>query len=40
MRRVKAGVQAATHRDLVQIEHKPAATSSDLLDGLTRFTHA
>ncbi len=37
MRRVKAGVQAATHRDLVQIEHKPAATSSDLLDGLTRF---
>lgn len=37
MRRVKAGVQAATLRDLVQIEHKPAATSSDLLDGLTRF---
>ena len=37
MRRVKAGVQAATHRDLVQIEHKPAATSSDLLDGLTGF---
>jgi CHAT domain len=37
MRRVKAGVQAATHRDLVQIEHKPAATSLDLLDGLTRF---
>lgn len=37
IRRVKAGVQAATHRDLVQIEHKPAATSSDLLDGLTRF---
>ena len=37
MRRVKAAVQAATHRDQVQIEHKPAATSSDLLDGLTRF---
>ncbi len=37
MRRVKAGVQAATHRDLVQIEHKTAATSLDLLDGLTRF---
>lgn len=37
MRRVKAGVQAATHRDLVRIEHKPAATSLDLLDGLTRF---
>jgi hypothetical protein len=37
MRRVKAGVHAATHRDLVQIEHKPAATTSDLLDGLTQF---
>jgi chemotaxis protein histidine kinase CheA len=37
MRRVKAAVQAATHRDLVSIEHKPAATTSDLLDGLTRF---
>ncbi|MDP9458954.1 MAG: CHAT domain-containing protein [Actinomycetota bacterium] len=37
MRRVKAAVQAATHRDLVKIEHRPAATTSDLLDGLTRF---
>ncbi|MEV4136132.1 CHAT domain-containing protein [Dactylosporangium sp. NPDC049742] len=37
IRRVKAGVQAATHRDLVQIEHLPAATPSDLLDGLSRF---
>lgn len=37
MRRVKAGVRAATHRDLVQIEHKPAATGSDLLDGLTQL---
>ncbi|HEX3958316.1 MAG TPA: CHAT domain-containing protein [Trebonia sp.] len=37
IRRVKAGVQAATHRDLVQIQHKPAATSLDLLDGLTQF---
>ncbi|MFI6520905.1 CHAT domain-containing protein [Spirillospora sp. NPDC050679] len=38
IRRVKAGVRAATHRDLVQIEHLPAATATDLLDGLTRFT--
>jgi CHAT domain len=37
IRRVKAGVQAATHRDLVQLEHMPAATASDLLDGLARF---
>ncbi|HEU0131238.1 MAG TPA: hypothetical protein VFQ85_09645 [Mycobacteriales bacterium] len=36
IRRVKAGVRAATHRDLVQIDHLPAATSGDLLDGLAR----
>lgn len=37
MRRVKAGVRAARHRDSVQIGHKPAATVSGLLDGLTQF---
>lgn len=37
MRRVLAGVQAATHRGLVEIRHLPAVTPSDLLDGLTRF---
>lgn len=37
IRRVKAAVQAATHRDLVEIEHKPAATTEDLMDGLLRF---
>lgn len=36
IRRVKAGVRAALHRDLVLIEHMPAATVSDFLDGLTR----
>jgi hypothetical protein len=36
VRRVQAGVRAATHRDLVQIEHMPAATPADLLDGLAR----
>lgn len=36
IRRVKAGVRAATHRDLVLIDHLPAATSGDLLDGLAR----
>ena len=37
VRRVKQGVQAATHRDLVDIDYLPAATPSDLLDGMTRF---
>ncbi|TDD81942.1 hypothetical protein E1293_17695 [Actinomadura darangshiensis] len=37
IRRVKAAVRSATLRDLVQIEHMPSATASDLLDGLTRF---
>jgi len=38
IRRVRNGVRAATHRDLVQIEHLPAATPGDLLDGLARVT--
>jgi hypothetical protein len=29
------GIQASTHRDLVDVEHMPAARTSDLLDGLT-----
>ena len=37
VRRVKAAVQAAVHRDAVHIEHLPAATFDDLLDGLTRI---
>ena len=37
IRRVKAAVRRTTHRDLVVIEHMPAATTSDLLDGLARF---
>lgn len=37
IRRVKAAVRAATHRDQVLIDHLPAATPSDLLDGLTAF---
>lgn len=35
IRRVKAAVRASTHRDQVLIDHLPAATPSDLLDGLT-----
>lgn len=34
IRRVKNAVRAATHRDLVKIEHLPAATTSDLLDAV------
>jgi hypothetical protein len=37
IRRVKAAVRASTHRDQVLIDHLPAATPSDLLDGLTRL---
>jgi hypothetical protein len=37
VRRVLAAIRAATHRDMIQIEHAPAATGSDLLDGLTRL---
>ena len=37
IRRVKAAVKAATHRDQVEIEHLPAATAGDVLDGLTSF---
>lgn len=36
VRRVKAAVRSAVHRDVVHIEHQPAATLEDLLDGLTR----
>ncbi len=37
MRRVKAAVRASTHRDLVVIEHLPAATANDVLDALVAF---
>jgi hypothetical protein len=37
IRRVKAAVKAATHRDLVTIEHLPAATPTDVLDTLISF---
>lgn len=35
--RIRAAVQSAHHRDLVEFEAKPSATTADLLDGLTRF---
>lgn len=36
-RRIRAAVQAALHRDQIEPDVRPAATTSDLLDGITRF---
>ncbi|GAA2358838.1 hypothetical protein [Streptomyces cuspidosporus] len=35
--RIRAGVERALHRDLVELDVRPAATAADLLDGITRF---
>ncbi|WP_329332669.1 hypothetical protein OG252_51990 [Streptomyces sp. NBC_01352] len=35
--RIRAAVERATHRDLVELDVHPAATADVLLDGLTRF---
>lgn len=37
IRRVRAAVQASTHRDQVDIQHLPATTSDDLISGLMSF---
>ncbi|MET8147615.1 CHAT domain-containing protein [Actinoplanes sp. NPDC049668] len=37
VREVGTAIRAATHRDMVAFEMMPAATGTDLLDGLTRF---
>ncbi|TDL45291.1 hypothetical protein [Microbacterium oleivorans] len=36
-KRIRAAVEAALHRDRIELDVRPAATSADLLDGLTRF---
>jgi hypothetical protein len=36
-KRIRAAVQSALHRDLVDLDVRPAATTDDLLDGITRF---
>lgn len=36
-KRIRAAVQAALHRDLVELDVRPAATTGDLLDGITGF---
>lgn len=35
--RIKAAVQNALHRDLIELDVRTSATSHDLLDGVTRF---
>ena len=35
--RIRSAVEKALHRDLVEIDVRPAATISDLLDGITKF---
>ncbi|AYE95822.1 hypothetical protein C0J29_14420 [Mycobacterium paragordonae] len=36
-KRIRAAVQSALHRDLIEIDARPAATANDLLDGLSGF---
>lgn len=36
-KRIRAAVESALHRDLIQLDVRPAATTADLLDGITKF---
>jgi hypothetical protein len=36
-KRIRAAVNAAIHRDAVELDPRPAATTADLLDGLSKF---
>lgn len=36
-KRIRNAVQSALHRDLIELDVRPAATTDDLLDGITRF---
>jgi hypothetical protein len=36
-KRIRAAVQSALHRDLVELDVRPSATANDLLDGITGF---
>ena len=36
-KRIRAAVESALHRDLIDFDVRPAATAADLLDGITRF---
>ena len=36
-KRIRAAVESALHRDQIELDARPAATTSDLLDGLSKF---
>jgi hypothetical protein len=36
-KRIRSAVESALHRDLIELDVRPAATTADLLDGLTKF---
>ena len=36
-KRIRNAVESALHRDLIELDVRPAATTSDLLDGITKF---
>lgn len=36
-KRIRAAVESALHRDYIELDVRPAATTSDLLDGITKF---
>jgi len=36
-KRIRAAVKSALHRDYIELDVRPAATTSDLLDGITKF---
>lgn len=36
-KRIRAAVESALHRDLIELDARPAATAEDLLDGITKF---
>lgn len=34
---IRAAVESALHRDQIELDVRPAATTADLLDGITKF---
>lgn len=36
-KRIRAAVESALHRDQIELDARPAATTEDLLDGITKF---
>ena len=36
-KRIRAAVESALHRDQIELDVRPAATTTDLLDGITKF---